>query len=166
MSITSYEGATYTHQGWVLDTENQEWLISDDEYDEVEARGPASNGRPVTFIWDIRDLEHPKQTGYYQGPRKTIDHNQYIFGKYSYQSMYTSGLSVLDISSIPYDPTGRSVREVAWFDTYPEDDNLEDGGSLKFSGSWSNYGGFPSGFILINTMDRGAFVVKAQKPLP
>jgi choice-of-anchor B domain-containing protein len=97
ISITSYEGATYTHQGWLLDVENQEWLISDDEYDEVEGRGVSANGRPTTFIWDIRDLENPKQTGYYQGPRKTIDHNQYIFGKYSYQSMYTSGLSVSSI---------------------------------------------------------------------
>ncbi|KAK7191758.1 hypothetical protein DPSP01_007206 [Paraphaeosphaeria sporulosa] len=166
ISITSYEGATYTHQGWLLDVNNQEWLISDDEYDEVEGRGVASNGRPVTFIWDIRDLEHPKQTGYYQGPRKNIDHNQYIFGKYSYQSQYTAGLSILDISSIPTDPTGRGVREVGWFDTYPEDDHLEGGGELKFSGSWSNYAGYPSGFILINTMDRGAFVVKTQKPLP
>jgi hypothetical protein len=43
---------------------------------------------------------------------------------------------------------------------------MEGGGSLKFSGSWSNYAGYPSGFILINTMDRGAFVVKTQKPLP
>lgn len=31
ISITSYEGATYTHQGWTLDTQWQEYLFMDDE---------------------------------------------------------------------------------------------------------------------------------------
>ncbi|KAF1993492.1 hypothetical protein P154DRAFT_70656 [Amniculicola lignicola CBS 123094] len=166
ISITSYEGATYTHQGWVLDPNNQEYLILDDELDERDGRGPAANGRPTTFIWDIRNLRRPKQTGYYQGPRVTIDHNQYIYGKYAYQSNYGAGLSILDISSIPSDPTGGGVKEVGWFDVYPEDDNEIGGGSLKYVGTWSSFAGFPSGHILINTIERGAWVVKVQKPLP
>ena len=60
----------------MLNKENQEYLIMDDEYDEYDGRGPGANGHATTFIWDIRNLEHPKQTGYYQAPRKTIDHNQ------------------------------------------------------------------------------------------
>jgi choice-of-anchor B domain-containing protein len=67
ISITSYEGATYTHQGWVLDTQWQEYLVMDDEIDEIESRGPAEDKYPVTYIWDIRDLENPKQTGLYKG---------------------------------------------------------------------------------------------------
>ncbi|PSN69760.1 hypothetical protein BS50DRAFT_488596 [Corynespora cassiicola Philippines] len=166
ISITSYEGATYAHQGWVLDPENQEFLILDDELDEVESRGPASDGRPVTYIWDIRDLENPKQTGYYKGPRVTIDHNQYVIGNYSYQSNYGAGISVLDISSIPSNPTGSGVREVAWFDVYPEDDDVRGGGVTEFVGTWSSYADYPSGYILINTIERGAWVVKIQNPLP
>jgi len=164
ISVTGYEGATYTHQGWVLDTENQEFLILDDEYDEHDGRGPAANGHATTFIWDIRDLENPKQTGYYQAPRKTIDHNQYVFGNYSYQSNYGAGLSILDISSIPEKPNGSGVHEVGWFDVYREDDTLEDGqgGILEFVGSWSSYAGFKSGYILINTIEQGAFLVKVQ----
>ncbi|KAL2206993.1 hypothetical protein CC79DRAFT_1398835 [Sarocladium strictum] len=164
VSVTSYEGATYTHQGWVLDKENQEWLIMDDEYDEYDKRGPGANGHATTFIWDIRNLEHPKQTGYYQAPRKTIDHNQYVFGNYSYQSNYGAGLSVLDISSIPTKPNGSGVYEVGWFDTYRADDNEDGGGSLQFVGSWSSYAGFKSGYILINTIEDGVFLVKIQNP--
>jgi choice-of-anchor B domain-containing protein len=63
LSVTSYEGATYTHQGWVLNKQWQEFLIMDDEYDEVDARGPGANGHATTFIWDISDLEKPRQTG-------------------------------------------------------------------------------------------------------
>jgi hypothetical protein len=107
-----------------------------------------------------------------------------VFGNYSYQSNYGDGLSILDISSIPEDPTGAGVKEVGWFDIYPEsksvqlcfvvmdsansevDDNSTGGGSIGFVGSWSSFGGFPSGHILINTIERGAFVVKVQNPLP
>lgn len=42
ISITSYEGATYTHQGWVLDPHWQEWLVSNDEFDEEAKKGPAA----------------------------------------------------------------------------------------------------------------------------
>ncbi|KAH7128121.1 hypothetical protein B0J11DRAFT_431067 [Dendryphion nanum] len=166
ISVTSYEGATYTHQGWVLDTEWQEFLILDDELDEREKRGPAADGYPVTFIWDIRDLQKPKQTGYYKAPRVSVDHNQYVYGNYSYQSNYGAGLSVVDVSSIPKDPTGRGVREVAWFDIYPEDDDKPGGGAIEYVGTWSSYAGFPSGYILINTIERGAWVVKIQNALP
>lgn len=162
ISITSYEGASYTHQGAVLDPMNQTHLIMDDEGDEQFRQGLAADGRPVTYIWDITNLEAPKQTGYYKGPRIATDHNQYIFGKYSYQSNYGAGISILDVSSIPNDPSGKGVREVGWFDAYPEDDNERGGGITDFVGSWSSYAGYPSGFILINTIERGAFVVKAQ----
>ena len=67
ISITAYEGATYTHQGWLLDTQWQEWLFMDDEIDEIESAGPAKDKYAVTYIWDIRDLENPKQTGLYKG---------------------------------------------------------------------------------------------------
>ncbi|CRK47571.1 hypothetical protein BN1723_007628 [Verticillium longisporum] len=67
LSVTSYEGASYTHQGWVLDVNWQEYLLMDDEYDETDGLNPASDGYPVTYIWDIRSLEAPKNTGIYKG---------------------------------------------------------------------------------------------------
>ncbi|KAF2709062.1 hypothetical protein K504DRAFT_294807 [Pleomassaria siparia CBS 279.74] len=164
ISITSYEGATYTHQGWVTNKEWQNYLILDDELDEQDQRGPAANQKPVTYIWDISNLEKPKQTGYYQGARTANDHNQYVWGNYSYQSNYGDGISIIDLTSIPEDPTGKGVKEVGWFDTYPENDATD--GSIAFVSSWSSFGGFPSGHIVINTMERGAFVVKVQNALP
>ncbi|KAJ8514252.1 hypothetical protein ONZ45_g8188 [Pleurotus djamor] len=160
ISRTGYEGATYTHQGWVLDQEWQQYLILDDEYDEVRAQGAAADGNAVTYIWDVSDLERPVQTGLFKTPGVTIDHNQYIANGKVYQSNYGAGLRVVDISSIPSDPTGNSVTEVGFFDIYPEDDNLPGGGALSFVGSWSSYGLFPSGNIVINSIERGAFVVR------
>jgi choice-of-anchor B domain-containing protein len=167
ISRTTYEGATFTHQGWVNDVNNQEWLFMDDEYDEVEVAGPAADGYPVTYIWNIQDLENPKQTGLFKAANRGIDHNQYLWGNYIYQSSYGSGMRVYDISSVPEDPTGKSVCEVAFFDTYPEDDSTPGNGISQFSGSWHSYAGFASGFVFINTIERGGFLVKASRsPLP
>ncbi len=132
----------------------------DDEYDEVRRLGFANQGHPVSLIWDVSNLEKPKQTGHYTSLRRGIDHNQYVHDFHAYQSNYGLGLSILDLRSVPTDPTGKGIKEVAYFDTYPEDDHLPGGGNVTFTGSWSNYPYFPSGFIVINTMDRGAFVVK------
>ncbi|KAI1267438.1 hypothetical protein F5Y18DRAFT_337878 [Xylariaceae sp. FL1019] len=160
ISRTSYEGAAYTHQGWLLDTEYQQFLVLDDEYDEYDKVGPGAKGYPITYIWDISSLEAPKQTGYYSAKVKGIDHNQFINGDFAYQSNYGGGLHILDISSIPSDPTGAGVSEVAHFDIYPEDDNDEGGGEIDFVGTWSHYPYFKSGYILINTIERGAYIVK------
>ncbi|CAG8949051.1 hypothetical protein HYFRA_00002180 [Hymenoscyphus fraxineus] len=164
ISVTGYEGATYAHQGWVLDKEWQNFLILDDEYDEIDGRSPGTPGHAITYIWDISDLESPKQTGYYEAPRIANDHNQYVYGNYAYQSNYGAGISVLDISSIPGNPTGSDVKEFAWFDMYPENDNSTGVSALGFVGAWSSYAGFPSGHIIINSIERGAFVVKIQNP--
>ncbi|KAI0551075.1 hypothetical protein F4679DRAFT_540223 [Xylaria curta] len=160
ISRTSYDGAAYTHQGWLLDTEYQQYLVLDDEYDEYDKVGPGAAGYPITYIWDISSLEKPKQTGYYSAKVKGIDHNQFINGDFAYQSNYGGGLHILDISSIPSDPTGKGVKEVAHFDIYPEDDEDNGGGIIDFVGTWSHYPYFKSGYIIINTIERGVYVVK------
>lgn len=132
----------------------------DDEYDEVNEAGLAEDGNPITYIWDIKSLEKPKQTGYYKSGAHSIDHNQYIHDGVAYQSNYGSGLRVLDVKSIPQDPTGKGVKEVGFFDIYPEDDAEEKGGIVEFVGSWSSYGLFKSGYIFVNSIERGGFVVK------
>lgn len=178
ISRTTYTGASYTHQGWVLDRDNQEFLVLDDELDEADGSGPAKDGFPVTFIFDIRTLTKPVLSGYYKSGQKSIDHNQYIAGGKAYQSNYAAGLRVLDISSIPSNPTGSGVREIGFFDgalvdsiralityssylasaVYPEDDNTT--GLVDFVGTWSSYALFKSGYIAINSIERGLFIVK------
>ena len=164
VSKTSYDGVAYCHQGWVLDKQNQEYLLIDDEYDEIFQSSvfkPAT--RPTTYIWDIKNLTKPYLTGHFKGPVDSVDHNQYIYNGFSYQSNYGSGLRVVDIRSIPQDPTGKGVKEIAFFDIYPDDDNAPSGGKAKFAGSWSSYAGFKSGYIFINSIERGGFVVKVKE---
>ncbi|ROT38201.1 hypothetical protein SODALDRAFT_333973 [Sodiomyces alkalinus F11] len=163
ISVTSYEGVRYTHQGWILDLNNMEWLILDDELDERDRVGPAADSYPVTYIFDIRDLEHPKQTGLFKNADVSIDHNQYIKDGLVYQSNYGAGVRIWDVTSIPEDPSGDSVCEVAYLDIYPEDDGEPGGGTAQFSGTWASYAFFESGFIFINTIERGAFLAKMTR---
>lgn len=159
ISRTTYQGASYTHQGWVTDPEWQAYAIMNDELDEQERRGPGADGYPVTFIWDLRSLEAPKISGHYKHKVRSIDHNLYVHNGLATLSNYGAGVSVLDVSGIPQDPTGGNVEEIGWFDIHPEDDNLTGGGAVEFTGTWGHYA-FPSGYIFVNTIERGGFVVK------
>ena len=160
LSRTSYTGAAYTHQGNVLDPNNQTYLLLDDEYDEYDKTGPGADGHPITYIWDISSLKAPKQTGLYRSGAKGIDHNQYVADGFAYQSNYGTGFRVLDVRSIASDPTGNGVKEIGFFDVYPEDDKEPGGGIIDFVGTWSSYALFKSGFIFVNTMERGGWVLK------
>ncbi|KAJ4286858.1 hypothetical protein N0V88_007870 [Collariella sp. IMI 366227] len=135
-------------------------LVADDELDELRAAGPATSGYPITYFWDIRSLENPKQTGTFRSPGHGIDHNQFVVNGFAYQSHYGAGLRILDVRSLPRDPTGARVKEIGFFDIYPENDSLPNGGSIEFVGSWSHYPFFKSGCILVNTIERGAFILK------
>lgn len=44
ISRTTYEGASYTHQGWVTNTNWIEFLLVDDELDESNGAGPGASG--------------------------------------------------------------------------------------------------------------------------
>lgn len=159
ISKATYPEAAYTHQGWVTDPNNQEYLLVNDELDEQRGKVPGGKQQPTTYVWDIKNLEAPKRTGYFQGAVASTDHNMYVWNGFLYQSNYASGFRVLDITSIPMDPSGKSVKEVGFFDIYPEDDARP---TAQMIGTWSSYARFPSGFIYINTMSRGGFVVKIK----
>ena len=166
ISRMPYAGASYTHQGWVTNPMWQTHIVLDDELDEGQidpnrtaADSPAKDGFAVTYIIDIQDLEKPYVSGLYKTSVRSVDHNQYVYDGLSYQSNYQAGLRILDVSSIPQFPDGSKVEEIAYFDVYPPDDTQPGGGdALWDAGTWSAYT-FPNGYVVVNTIDRGAFVV-------
>jgi choice-of-anchor B domain-containing protein len=158
ISKTPYAGSSYTHQGWIVDPENMAYLLLDDELDEMDKTGAAANGHTTTYIFDVSTLAKPAYKGLYQSPVKSIDHNQYIIDGLSYQSNYGSGLRIVDVSSVAQDPTGKGFKEVGFFDCHPEDDAV--GGEVEFFGSWSVYPYFKSGYILLNSIERGLYSLK------
>ncbi|CZT22905.1 uncharacterized protein RCC_08612 [Ramularia collo-cygni] len=153
-----YSGATYCHQGWWTKRNWHQFVLVNDELDELDAVGDAASGRPITHIIDLTDLENPKKTGFfYAADQKAPDHNLYIEKGVLFQSNYGAGVWVQDVRSIEKYPDGSRVKVLAFFDMHPEDDAV--GGAVEFVGSWGNYQ-FPSGFIVANTFERGAYVLR------
>ena len=72
LSRVEYDKNYYTHQGWL--TEDQTYLLMDDELDELYGPQP----RTRTLIWNVEDLDEPKLTGDFYSERTASDHNQYI----------------------------------------------------------------------------------------
>jgi len=138
----SYNDVQYTHQGWLL--KGQGYLLLNDELDELQGIEKATR----TLLWDVKDLRNPIFTLAYFASEKVIDHNLYTLGDKAYLSNYCGGLRILDVSN------ERSIHEVAFFDVSP------DCATTKFLGSWSSYPYFKSGTIVVNSIDRGLFIVK------
>lgn len=158
VSRLEYPGATYTHQGWWTERNWHQFVLLNDELDEVYGVGEAASGIPITHIVDLTDLQNPKATGTFpSADHKAPDHNLYIENGVMFQSNYGAGVWVQDVSSISRFPDGSRVRPLAFFDVHPEDDAT--GGSLEFVGTWGNFQ-FPSGFIVANTFERGAYVLR------
>ncbi|KAK8856533.1 regulatory P domain-containing protein [Apiospora arundinis] len=158
LSRTTYKGATYTHQGWLANAD-MTYLLLDDELDEQRQNGPAADQRTTTYVVDITDLKNPVFKSVYKSPQKSIDHNQYVIDGVSYQSNYGSGLRIVDVRSVGRDEGASSgFMEAGYFDCRPEDDAV--GGQATFDGSWSVYPYFKSGYILLNSIERGVFSLK------
>lgn len=149
VAMATYPNVGYTHQGWF--DEEQRFFYMDDELDEMQGLVD----RTRTLIWDLSDLDDPILVKEHMGTQPSIDHNLYIKGNLMYQSNYTSGLRILDIS----DRT--NPVEVAFFDTVAEGDN-----DPVFNGSWSNYPYFKSGTIVVTSGSEGLFVLKKREGRP
>lgn len=143
IGLAEYPGTAYTHQGWL--TEDQSHFYLDDELDELQ-KGGASRTR--TMVWDMARLDEPILLQEFLGPTSATDHNQFVRGQYVFQANYASGLRVLDIS----DPT--QPHEVGYFDTFAENDDA------GFNGAWGNYPFFPSGTIVVSSIQEGLFVLR------
>ncbi|EGD86906.2 hypothetical protein H113_05473 [Trichophyton rubrum MR1459] len=161
ISKTPYQGSAYTHQGWLADPKKMTYLLLDDELDEKDGTALGKN-HTTTYIFDIKQLAKPKYTGFYQSPAQSIDHNQYVLNGLTYQSNYGSGLRIVDVSSIDRKPDGSQFKEAGFFDCHPEDDHMN--GEVSFHGSWSTYPYFKSGYILLNSIERGVYSLRYNGP--
>jgi len=149
ISRTEYQGYQYTHQGWLLP--NSAFLLMDDELDEIT--GPNRHTR--TMLWDVRNLENPSISNSFYSTETVVDHNLYTRDNRAYLSNYCAGLRIYDTTRAF---NGGLMTEVGYFDVAPDCD------TTNFLGSWSSYVYFPSRTIVVNSIERGLFVLKFNDP--
>ena len=145
LSTGSYPNVAYAHQGWL--TDDHGYFYMNDELDEIQGEIVGTR----TMIWDVTDLDDPQLVKEHFSENLASDHNLYIQGNLMYQSNYQSGLRILDISDVA------NPVEVGFFDTVPIGTDAP-----GFGGSWSNYPYFPSGSIIVTSMNEGLFVVRKR----
>lgn len=161
LSRTTYETATYTHQGWL--NKDQDFLVMNDELDEQQ--GAVGNTR--SYIINITSLEAPIFTGFFDHPVAATDHNMYFWGEIHargwggnpplidppnrdlvYCANYAAGLRVLDASGIKATPP--QIKQIGFFDVSPDMEGND------FFGAWSSYM-HPSGVIAVTAIETGVF---------
>ncbi|WP_291182267.1 choice-of-anchor B family protein [Gilvibacter sp.] len=145
LSTIGYTNVGYTHQGWF--TEDQRHFLLGDELDEVQI-----GTRSRTIVFDFSDLDTPAVHTTYLGPTFAIDHNGYVLNNDFYLANYTAGIRQIDLSDI----ASASMTELAFFDTYPDNDDA------SFNGVWSVYPYLPSGNIIVSDISGGLFIVARQ----
>ncbi len=159
IATASYPFVSYAHQGWL--TEDHRYFYLDDEGDEIAAQSDTT-GRNMaargtrTMVYDLADLDDPVLVKEYIGTVRSSDHNLYVKGNKLYMANYGSGLRIVDISD-PVNP-----REVAYMDTFPDDEN-----EPRMDGAWSTYPYFPSGTIIVTSVSEGLFMIRDRsQPIP
>ena len=140
MSTTTYPGARYCHQGWL--DERGRYIYINDELDEGDTVSVTT-----TIVMDVSNLSAPVVVGTFTNGNPAVGHNIYVKGNRLYQANYRSGIRVFDLGGSQTNPP-----EVAWFDTYPADDNA------NFNGLWNIWPYFPSGTVIGSDIERGLFV--------
>lgn len=140
-----YPDGEYSHQGWL--SADQRYFFLGDELDEGTL-----GVRTKTFVFDVQDLTDPTLADTFTNGLTATGHNMYVRGNLLLQANYATGLRVFDVSD-PLD-----VAEIAWFDTYPEDD------AAGYPALWSNFPYFPSGTVIGSDRNRGLFVWELDLP--
>ena len=166
ISRISYNGAAYTHQGWL--TSSGKFLLLDDELDEQEGTTYTSDSdtqqhgaHTRTMVWNVEDLADPQWVSTYLSEQTAIDHNLYIVGNKAYQSNYCAGLRVLELNED--DEDNLDLTEYAYFDVAPYCSGP------SFEGTWSNYpyyDGHPDNqgglynLVAVSSIERGLYMLR------
>ena len=142
-----YPNDFYCHQGWLSDDRN--YLFVNDELDERNGLVPST----TTYVIDVADLDAPSNHSSFTNGSQAVDHNLMVRNDVVYEANYQSGLRVWAACNI------NNIREIGYFDTYPESDLAD------FDGAWGVSAALPSGTIIVSDRQRGLFVLDPSSAL-
>ena len=142
LSSITYPELGFVHQGWL--TPDHRFFLLGDEFDETDFGVPTR-----MHVFDVSDLDAPEYLFPYELETVATDHNLYVRGNLVFAANYSSGLRVLEIGEL----VNRELRQVAFFDTFPQNDDVH------LEGAWSVYPYLPSGTVIVSDIHNGLFVL-------
>lgn len=147
----TYPDIHRAHLAWF--TEDHRYFVSADMNDEMMT---GLNTR--IFLWDITRVMTPTLMGVYVGESPASDHNVWVEGDYAYVGNFRAGVRILDLHDIASTTmTNVTVFEAAYFDIYPENDNVGHVG-----GAWAVYPYFGSGIIAVSDREAGLYLLRPK----
>ena len=151
-NLTSYPEQGYNHASW-LNEEGTQLVFAD------ETHGTSLKIADVSDLSDITILDLFRSELLAPAVTNSIAHNPFIRDHYAIVSYYHDGVQIFDLS----DP--EEVQRVAYYDTYPENEDYS-----GFQGNWGVYPFLPSGNIIATDITHGLFILSADsidfEPLP
>lgn len=131
-----YQEQGYNHQGW-LSPDGTKYVFADE-----------TNGKKVKFC-EVEDHEVTVR-GYFgtNYEENSVPHNIMLSDRFAYVAYYNEGLRIYDMNELP-------PKEVAHFDTHPEDE-----GAFTMNGAWGVYSELSSGRILVSDRRNGLFLFR------
>ena len=145
ISTLTYEQLGYVHQGWL--TDDHTFFLLGDELDESTFQQ-----RTRTHVINVSNLDAPEYLYAYEHETQATDHNLYVLGDRVFEANYTVGLRVLEFGDLSI----QEISEIAFFDTFPEHDDV------SLTGAWSVFPYLPSGTIIVSDIENGLFVLTLE----
>lgn len=133
-NFTAYQDQGYNHQGW-LSPDGKKYVFGDETGGKRLKKCSVDNQHHIA-------IESHFGTNHLNG---SIPHNVMISNDFAFVAYYNEGLRIYDIR--PNTP-----REIAHYDTYPEES------PFKMEGAWGVFSNFPSGRILVSDRHNGLFL--------
>ncbi len=144
-SITTYADQGYNHSSWLSD--NGKTMVMADE---------VPNGLALK-LFDISDITSPIYLTQFESNDAATPHNPFFEDGYIFVSYYHDGVQVFDPTDV------RDVKQVAYYDTYPDNNNSPDPyPDREYEGCWGVYPFLPSGKIIASDITYGLFVLESN----
>lgn len=153
LATLTYPDVHRAHLAWF--TADHRYFVSSDMNDEMMM---GFNTR--IFIWDIANVDAPVLKSIYTGPTPASDHNVWVNGDYAYVGNFRAGARILDLRDIANTTLNNvTITEVAYFDTYPANDNTG-----HMGGVWAIYPYFGSGVMAVSDREAGLYLLRPLLP--
>ena len=143
-NLTSYPEQGYNHASWLNDAGDQ--LVFADE-----THGTSLKLADVSDLSDISILDLFRSELLAPAFTNSIPHNPFIRDQYAVVSYYHDGVQIFDLSN------PEAVERIAYYDTYPENQNY-----AGYEGCWGVYPYLPSGNIIASDISHGLFILSAD----
>ncbi len=138
-NLSFYLDQGYNHQGW-LSPDGTKYVFGDE-----------TNGIKLKWCSVVDhelDIEGQFGTNFMDG---SVPHNVMITNDFAFVAYYNEGLRI-------YDLRHKLPKEIAHFDTYPEEEAL-----FKMNGAWGMYSELPSERLLVSDRKHGLFLLDFKR---